>query len=204
MIENGDHVVAGVSGGADSVCLLRVLCELRECMGFSLSAVHVEHGIRGAESLSDAAFVRELCAALEVPLLSFSVDAPGRAGARHQSLEEAARDLRYESFYAACRQLGANRLAVAHHGDDCAETLLFHLSRGTGIRGLCGIVPVRKRFKVRRLDKNDFGYLMEHLYGRDGVAYEDYEYSLPEKKLKNCCRILTRITGQTAQIWMKT
>ena len=57
MIENGDHVVAGVSGGADSVCLLRVLCELRECMGFSLSAVHVEHGIRGAESLSDAAFV---------------------------------------------------------------------------------------------------------------------------------------------------
>jgi len=108
MIENGDHVVAGVSGGADSVCLLRVLCELRECMGFSLSAVHVEHGIRGAESLSDAAFVRELCAALEVPLLSFSVDAPGRAGARHQSLEEAARDLRYESFYAACRQLGAN------------------------------------------------------------------------------------------------
>lgn len=90
MIENGDHVVAGVSGGADSVCLLRVLCELRECMGFSLSAVHVEHGIRGAESLSDAAFVRELCAALEVPLLSFSVDAPGRAGARHQSLEEAA------------------------------------------------------------------------------------------------------------------
>ena len=148
MIENGDHVVAGVSGGADSVCLLRVLCELRECMGFSLSAVHVEHGIRGAESLSDAAFVRELCAALEVPLLSFSVDAPGRAGARHQSLEEAARDLRYESFYAACRQLGANRLAVAHHGDDCAETLLFHLSRGTGIRGLCGIVPVRKLEQV--------------------------------------------------------
>ena len=117
-------------------------------MGFSLSAVHVEHGIRGAESLSDAAFVRELCAALEVPLLSFSVDAPGRAGARHQSLEEAARDLRYESFYAACRQLGANRLAVAHHGDDCAETLLFHLSRGTGIRGLCGIVPVRKLEQV--------------------------------------------------------
>lgn len=81
MIENGDHVVAGVSGGADSVCLLRVLCELRECMGFSLSAVHVEHGIRGAESLSDAAFVRELCAALEVPLLSFSVDV--RAGPVH-------------------------------------------------------------------------------------------------------------------------
>ena len=185
MIENGDHVVAGVSGGADSVCLLRVLCELRECMGFSLSAVHVEHGIRGAESLSDAAFVRELCAALEVPLLSFSVDAPGRAGARHQSLEEAARDLRYESFYAACRQLGANRLAVAHHGDDCAETLLFHLSRGTGIRGLCGIVPVRKLEQVEAT-------LIRPLL------------CLTREEIENCCRILTRITGQTAQIWMKT
>lgn len=73
-----------------------------------------------------------------------------RAGPVHgiSLWEEAARDLRYESFYAACRQLGANRLAVAHHGDDCAETLLFHLSRGTGIRGLCGIVPVRKLEQV--------------------------------------------------------
>lgn len=143
MIEHGDHVVAGVSGGADSVCLLLVLERLRKSMGFSLSAVHVEHGIRGAESLQDAEFVRELCERLQVPLRTFSVDAPARAQERRQSLEEAARELRYECFYEACRELGASRLAVAHHGDDCAETMLFHLSRGTGIRGLCGIVPVR-------------------------------------------------------------
>ncbi len=143
MIEHGDHVVAGVSGGADSVCLLLVLERLRKSMGFLLSAVHVEHGIRGAESLQDAEFVRELCERLQVPLRTFSVDAPARAQERRQSLEEAARELRYECFYEACRELGANRLAVAHHGDDCAETMLFHLSRGTGIRGLCGIVPVR-------------------------------------------------------------
>lgn len=143
MIEHGDHVVAGVSGGADSVCLLMVLERLRKSMGFSLSAVHVEHGIRGAESLQDAEFVRELCERLQVPLRTFPVDAPARAQERRQSLEEAARELRYECFYRACRQFGASRLAVAHHGDDCAETMLFHLSRGTGIRGLCGIVPVR-------------------------------------------------------------
>lgn len=143
MIEHGDHVVAGVSGGADSVCLLLVLERLRKSMGFSLSAVHVEHGIRGAESLQDAEFVRELCERLQVPLRTFPVDAPGRAKERRQSLEEAARELRYECFYEACRELGASCLAVAHHGDDCAETMLFHLSRGTGIRGLCGIVPVR-------------------------------------------------------------
>ena len=144
MIEQGDHVVAGVSGGADSVCLLRVLERLRTSMGFTLSAVHVEHGIRGRESRQDAEFVQELCERLQVPLRTFPVDAPARAQERHQSLEEAARELRYECFYQACRELKATRLAVAHHGDDCAETMLFHLSRGTGIRGLCGIVPVRR------------------------------------------------------------
>ena len=143
MIERGDRVVAGVSGGADSVCLLRMLCLLQQVLGFSLSAVHVEHGIRGEESLQDAEFVRELCEKWHVPLQSFSVDAPARAKEKHQSLEEAARELRYECFYRVCREKKANRLAVAHHGDDCAETMLFHLSRGTGIRGLCGIVPVR-------------------------------------------------------------
>lgn len=143
MIEQGDHVVAGVSGGADSVCLLLMLERLRKSMGFSLSAVHVEHGIRGAESLQDAEFVRKLCERLQVSLRTFSVDAPGRAHERRQSLEEAARELRYECFYQVCREIGASHLAVAHHGDDCAETMLFHLSRGTGIRGLCGIVPVR-------------------------------------------------------------
>lgn len=144
MIEENDHVAVGVSGGADSVCLLHLLCELRKCMHFRLTAVHVEHGIRGAESLADAAFVKQLCADWNVPLRTFSVDALHQAKTQHQSLEEAARELRYRCFYEACRECKANRLAVAHHGDDCAETVLFHLSRGTGLRGLCGIVPVRE------------------------------------------------------------
>ena len=144
MIEENDHVAVGVSGGADSVCLLLLLCELRKSMHFRLTAVHVEHGIRGAESLADAAFVKQLCADWNVPLRTFSVDALHQAKTQHQSLEEAARELRYRCFYEACRKCQANRLAVAHHGDDCAETVLFHLSRGTGLRGLCGIVPVRE------------------------------------------------------------
>lgn len=138
MIEENDHVAVGVSGGADSVCLLLLLCELRKSMHFRLTAVHVEHGIRGAESLADAAFVKQLCADWNVPLRTFSVDALHQAKTQHQSLEEAARELRYRCFYEACRNCQANRLAVAHHGDDCAETVLFHLSRGTGLRG-----PVR-------------------------------------------------------------
>lgn len=99
MIEENDHVAVGVSGGADSVCLLHLLCELRKCMHFRLTAVHVEHGIRGAESLADAAFVRQLCADWNVPLHTFSVDALHQAKTQHQSLEEAARELRYRCFY---------------------------------------------------------------------------------------------------------
>ena len=99
MIEENDHVAVGVSGGADSVCLLLLLCELRKSMHFRLTAVHVEHGIRGAESLADAAFVKQLCADWNVPLRTFSVDALHQAKTQHQSLEEVARELRYRCFY---------------------------------------------------------------------------------------------------------
>lgn len=143
MIEQGDHIIAGISGGADSVCLLLALKELQETFGFKLTAVHVEHGIRGEESLRDAAFAEKFCQEQQIPFLMFSVDAPKKAKEDHQTLEEAARELRYGCFYQACQSCGGNKIAVAHHGDDCAETMLFHLSRGTGLRGLCGIVPVR-------------------------------------------------------------
>ena len=93
--------------GRRSVCLLHLLCELRNAC-IRLTAVHVEHGIRGAESLADAAFVRQLCADWNVPLHTFSVDALHQAKTQHQSLEEAARELRYRCFYEACRKCGAN------------------------------------------------------------------------------------------------
>lgn len=143
MIERGDHILAGVSGGADSVCLLLVLKELSQRLGCTLTAVHVEHGIRGAESLSDMRFVEGLCETQKIPCLVCRCDAPGFARARGMSLEEGARALRYGFFRQAAEQTGANRIAVAHNREDCGETLLFHLARGTGLRGLCGIAPVR-------------------------------------------------------------
>ena len=145
MIERGDTVVAGLSGGADSVCLVLLLKQLQEEVDFTLVAVHVEHGIRGAESRRDAAFARTLCEREQILFLMYEVDAPGYAKVTHQTLEEAARELRYQCFEKACESCGADKIAVAHHADDCAETMLFHLSRGTGIRGLCGITPVRER-----------------------------------------------------------
>ena len=142
MIEEGGRIVAGVSGGADSVCLLLLLAKLRENMSFSLEAVHVEHGIRGAESLADAEFTEELCRNLKIPCRRYTVNAVTYAEETGESLEEAARELRYDCFRRACAGEPAAKVAIAHHGDDSAETMLFHLARGTGIRGLSGIAPV--------------------------------------------------------------
>lgn len=147
MIATGSHVVAAVSGGADSVCLLLALLELREAFGMTVSAVHVEHGIRGAESRADAAFVEELCKEHGVCCRVYACDAPRYAGEHGMSEEEAGRHLRYGFFEEEKKRYEAEgrvvKIAVAHNCSDCAETVLFHLARGTGLGGLGGIAPVR-------------------------------------------------------------
>ena len=143
MIERGAHILAGVSGGADSVCLLLVLKELEGQYGLKISAVHVEHGIRGEESLRDKRFVEELCREQGISCLEYDCDAITYARERGLSLEEGARELRYGFFVQAAKEIGADKIAVAHNQNDCAETLLFHMSRGSGLKGMCGIVPVR-------------------------------------------------------------
>ncbi len=150
MLEKGDRVVVGVSGGADSICLLLVLCELSREKEFFLAAVHVDHGIRGEESRQDAAFTEQICRDREIPFALFTVDVPEYNSRTGQTLEEAARELRYQCFADACGRFQAGKLAVAHHAGDSAETMLFHLARGTGIRGLGGIAPVSMRYPETR------------------------------------------------------
>lgn len=145
MIRPGMRVLAAVSGGADSVCLLAALAAFREQMDFSLYVIHVEHGLRGEESLEDARYVEELCRSFSVPFFLESVDAAAEARKRHLSVEEAGRALRYEAFDRIAGQVGADRIAVAHNENDQAETVLWNLVRGSGLQGLGGIRPVRGR-----------------------------------------------------------
>lgn len=150
MIEEQDYVIVGVSGGADSVCLLFVLHKLREQLPFSLAAAHVEHGIRGGASLADAAFVGGLCGRLGIPFEMKRVDARAKAAAEKLSEEEAGRLLRYGFFEElAERETGSGgrkaRIAVAHNADDQAETILWNLVRGSGLKGLTGMRPVREK-----------------------------------------------------------
>lgn len=145
MISPGDRVIAGVSGGADSVCLLRALAGYREQVPFTLFVVHVEHGIRGEESLADAAFVKGLCETLAVPFYMEAVDVTAYAREHRMTVEEAGRSVRYDCFEKLRKELGAERIAVAHNQNDQAETVLWNLVRGSGLKGLGGIRPVRDR-----------------------------------------------------------
>ncbi len=143
MIQSGMHVLAGVSGGADSVCLLAALLEFQHECPFTVTVVHVEHGIRGEESREDAKFVQNLCAKMGADCRTEHVDAPREAKERGLSLEEAARILRYQIFEQVRRETGADVIAVAHNENDQAETVLWNLIRGSALKGLGGIRPVR-------------------------------------------------------------
>lgn len=142
MIDRGDRVVAGISGGADSVCLFFVLLELQGEMGFEFVAVHINHGLRGESANRDERFVKELCAKYGVPLEISHIDLESTAKKWKQSLEEAGRQARRRAYEDACRKYGCNKIALAHHQNDNAETLLLNLSRGSGLAGMGGIRPV--------------------------------------------------------------
>lgn len=152
MIEEGDLVIIGVSGGADSLCLLTLLLEYRRRKLFYPAVVHVNHGLR-QEAYREAEYVKSICEKNDLPF--YPVEAEVRKIARNKKIseEEAGRILRYESFEEALQyfkkeEIKGEKIAVAHHGNDQAETLLFNLFRGTGIYGMAGIRP--KRDKIIR------------------------------------------------------
>ena len=141
LVERGDTVIVGVSGGADSVALLDVLTRLAAPLRLTVHAAHLDHRLR-PDSAEDAAFVAALTARLSVPLTLGQADVAGYVEAAALSLEEAARQLRYAFLVAMARQQGARRVAVAHHLQDQAETVLLNLLRGAGLAGLRGMTPL--------------------------------------------------------------
>ena len=146
MIDRDDVVAAGVSGGGDSMAMLDVLDRLRREWGFHLMVVHVNHGIRGGEAARDQNAVEQACAERGVPCTVKTYDVPRIAGERRLGEEETGRILRREAFFQAAlpfRQDGKRvRIALAHNRNDLAETILHHMARGSGIRGLSGMAPV--------------------------------------------------------------
>ncbi|MCI1268939.1 MAG: tRNA lysidine(34) synthetase TilS [Ruminococcus sp.] len=140
MLKPKSTITVGLSGGADSVCLTSVLKTLSSQLDFSLRAIHVNHNLRGEESLRDLNFCSQLCKKMNIPFIAVSCNVKNYADEKHLSVEEAARILRYKAF---ADNSDNGFIATAHNANDNLETVIHNLTRGSAIKGLCGIPPVR-------------------------------------------------------------
>ncbi len=143
LIEPGQRLLVAFSGGPDSVALLHLLCTVREEWKLEIAAVHLNHMIRKNDSISDEEFCRRLCDRMQVEFISKTVDVPSLARDWKVSVEQAARKCRYQLFSELAREFKYDRVALGHHADDQAETVLFRLIRGSGRTGLVGMLPKR-------------------------------------------------------------
>ncbi len=142
MIQSGDKILVGLSGGADSCALLHVLCKLSTTLGFTLVAAHLNHGIRGDEALRDQNHSKAFSEKLGIPFVTEQVSVPQYAEQNKMSEEMAARKLRYDFFKEVCDKHSCNKIAVAHNQNDSVETILLNLIRGSGSKAMDGIKPI--------------------------------------------------------------
>ncbi len=149
MINSGDRILAAVSGGADSVCMLHILNSLKEELNVEIFCAHLNHCIRGAEADADQKFVEELCEKMSIPFFAKRVDVTALANEQKLTLEEAGRVARYRFFDELVKKEHLNKVATAHNKNDNAETVLMRILRGTGVDGLKGIAYVRDDGVIR-------------------------------------------------------
>ena len=141
----GSKLVVAVSGGPDSVCLLHVLSSLAGELGLTLHIGHLDHGLRGKESFADAEFVASLSEKLQIPVTIGHADVKAYQASTGMTLEEAAREVRYSFLSEVCQSVGAGYILTGHTRDDNVETILLHVIRGSGTRGLVGLRPLTTR-----------------------------------------------------------
>ncbi len=202
MINPNESVVVGVSGGSDSMCLLGLLLELRKSMNLKLHVVHIHHGIRGNEADEDMAYVESFCKSKDITFYGFKYDVEAMARKKGLSTEEMGRILRYDAFSEIANKYNG-KIAVAHNMEDVAETVLFNLFRGSGIKGLVGILPVRDNIirPIMCLSKEEiYAYLKEMgiSYRVDKTNFED-EYTRNKIRLNVLPYIKENINNKATQ-----
>ncbi len=158
LIQKGDKIVVGLSGGPDSVCLLHILSRLKEELDLEIYAAHLNHQIRGIEAQKDAFYISKLCEEMGITFFIKSINVPEYCEKNGVSIEEGARKLRYEMFYEIKNNTRANKIAIGHNLNDQAETILMRMMRGTGLQGLKGIEYIRDGVIIRpilNIERND-------------------------------------------------
>ena len=158
LIQKGDKIVVGLSGGPDSVCLLHILSRLKEELDLEIYAAHLNHQIRGIEAQKDAFYISKLCEEMGITFFIKSINVLEYCEKNGVSIEEGARKLRYEMFYEIKNNTRANKIAIGHNLNDQAETILMRMMRGTGLQGLKGIEYIRDGVIIRPIldiERND-------------------------------------------------
>jgi tRNA(Ile)-lysidine synthase len=194
MLSGKDHVLIGLSGGPDSVCLATILDKLKEDFNLSLSAVYIDHGLRPDETKMEHELCLRLCEKLEISFHFRQLDVKKFAGDRSLNIQEGARELRYAVFEEISENIQADRIALGHNADDQAETVIMRLLRGAGRKGLTGIPPVRSRiirplFGIERNEIEKFLSEMIHeLPLHSGLPYVIDRSNLKEDYFRNWIR----------------
>jgi tRNA(Ile)-lysidine synthase len=183
LLQPGDKVIAGVSGGADSIALLHVLVRA----GYPCIVAHCNFHLRGDESDRDATFAEQVASSLHLPFYKADFDTAEYADRQQVSIEMAARELRYQWFEELRNRLQAQAIAIAHHRDDSVETVLFNLIRGTGIRGLCGIRP-KNGYLIRPLLSLNHNEILEWL-SQQHLTYQTDSSNLSDEYARNFIRL---------------
>ncbi|MEO0115236.1 MAG: tRNA lysidine(34) synthetase TilS, partial [candidate division WOR-3 bacterium] len=187
MIRKNDRILVGVSGGPDSVCLLSVLTQLKDDYHIKLYAFHLNHQLRGKESEADARFVKELCRQFKVTCRIRKFAVSEYAEKHKLSLEQAAREVRYQLLEQERRRFGCSKIALGHNANDNVETVILNLLRGSGLAGLCGIPPVRD-YIIRPLIETKREEILKYLT-ENQIFYQLDSTNLDTKIPRNFIRI---------------
>lgn len=186
IVHVGDRLLLGVSGGIDSMVMLDVFCRLHDSLGVDIAVAHCNFSLRGSESDGDQMLVEQICADRGVRCHTVRFDTHAAAAEYDESIQMAARRLRYDWFAELCSEHGYNRIAIAHHADDSTETFFINLMRGTGLRGLTGIAD-RRGMVIRPLLFADRDRITDYATGAD-VAYRNDSTNKEVKYLRNRLR----------------
>ncbi|MDB8793937.1 tRNA lysidine(34) synthetase TilS [Romboutsia sp. 1001216sp1] len=187
LIENGDKIVLGLSGGPDSVCLLHILYRLKEKLDIEVYAAHLNHQIRGIEAQKDALYITQLCENLGVTSFVKSIDVPKYCKENGLSVEEGARKLRYEMFEEIKQKTKSNKIAIGHNLNDQAETILMRIMRGTGLQGLRGIEYIRDNNIIRPIldiDRKDIEAYCEEYELNPRIDHTNLETIYTRNKIR--------------------
>jgi tRNA(Ile)-lysidine synthase len=187
MLKRDDKVVIAVSGGPDSMALLHVLNSLRGIYRIGLHAAHLEHGIRGEESIEDMHFVEDTCRRLAIPLSTEHQNVAEEAKGKRLSVEALARKVRYSFLEEVLKETGSSKIATGHNANDQAETLLLNILRGSGMAGLCGIRPAIEDRIIRPLIEATREEITEYLHEKE-IEYRIDSSNLDDRYERNKVR----------------